>query len=150
MEKEIVTPPELAEPRGFNHGFLIEGGKTLFLAGQDATGPDGSIVAPGDIVGQFEQVMANLAAVVEEAGGTSEDIVKLNVYVADREQYRAHLAEVGEIFAEYVEEYPAMALFEVSGFYKEDALIEMEGFAVIDETAAADPEPKGESTPDSQ
>ena len=133
MRKEVVTPPELAEPSGFNHGLVVDGGRTLYLAGQDATGPDGDIVAPGDLVGQFEQVMENLATVVEEAGGSSEDIVKLNLFVADREAYRAHLAEVGGIFAEYVDEYPAMALFEVSGFFKEDALVEMEGFAVLDE-----------------
>ncbi|WP_290816723.1 RidA family protein [Halovivax sp.] len=138
MRKEIVTPPELAEPRGFNHGLLVDGGRTLYLAGQDATGPDGEIVAPGDLVGQFEQVMANLAAVLEEAGGTSADIVKLNVYVADREAYRAHLSAVGEVFAEHVETYPAMALFEVSGFFKEDALIEMEGFAVLEEEPPAE------------
>ena len=133
MRKEVVTPPELAEPSGFNHGLVVDGGRTLYLAGQDATGSDGEIVAPGDLVGQFEQVMENLATVVEEAGGSSDDIVKLNLFVADREAYRAHLAEVGGIFAEYVDEYPAMALFEVSGFFKEDALVEMEGFAVLDE-----------------
>ena len=133
MRKEVVTPPELAEPSGFNHGLVVDGGRTLYLAGQDATGPDGEIVAPGDLVGQFERVMENLATVVEEAGGSSEDIAKLNLFVADREAYRAHLAEVGGIFAEYVDEYPAMALFEVSGFFKEDALVEMEGFAVLDE-----------------
>ena len=133
MRKEVVTPPELAEPSGFNHGLVVDGGRTLYLAGQDATGSDGEIVAPGDLVGQFEQVMENLATVVEEAGGSSEDIVKLNLFVADREAYRAHLAEVGGIFAEYVDEYPAMALFEVSGFFKENALVEMEGFAVLDE-----------------
>jgi len=136
MRKEVVTPPGLAEPSGFNHGLVVDGGRTLYLAGQDATGPDGDIVAPGDIVGQFEQVMENLAAVVEEAGGTSGDIVKLNLFVADREQYRAHLAEIGEVFEEYVDEYPAMALFEVTGFFKEDALVEMEGFAVLDEEPA--------------
>ncbi|WP_254864708.1 RidA family protein [Halovivax gelatinilyticus] len=146
MDKEIVTPPELAEPRGFNHGFLIEGGKTLYLAGQDATGSDGEIVAPGDLVSQFEQVMSNLAAVVEEAGGTSEDIVKLNVYVADRDEYRDNLSEVGEIFAEYVDDYPAMALFEVSAFYEADALIEMEGFAVLDDEPGRTGD--DESTPD--
>lgn len=132
MRKEVVTPPELAEPSGFNHGLVVDGGRTLYLAGQDATGPDGEIVAPGDLVGQFEQVMENLVTVVEEAGGSGGDIVKLNLFVADREQYRAHLGEVGEIFAAHVDEYPAMALFEVSGFFKEAALVEMEGFAVLD------------------
>jgi enamine deaminase RidA (YjgF/YER057c/UK114 family) len=133
MKKEVVTPPGLAEPSGFNHGLLIDGGQTLYLAGQDATGADGDIVAPDDLVGQFEQVMENLATVCEEAGGTSEDIVKLNVFVADREEYRANLEELGGVFARYVDDYPAMALFEVSGFFKSDARVEMEGFAVIED-----------------
>jgi enamine deaminase RidA (YjgF/YER057c/UK114 family) len=133
MQKEVITPPELPEPSGFNHGVVVDGGRTLYLAGQDASGADGSIVAPDDIVGQFEQVMENLATVVEEAGGSSDDIVKLNIFVADREAYRENLGEIGEIFARYVDEYPAMALFEVSGFFKEDALVELEGFAVLDE-----------------
>ena len=76
--------------------------------------------------------MANLAAVVEAAGGEPDDIVKLNVFVADADDYRANLEPLGEVFAEYVDTYPAMALFEVSGFFKPDALVELEGFAVID------------------
>lgn len=137
MPREIVTPPQLAEPRGFNHGVLVDGGQLLFLAGQDASGRSGEIVAPGDLVGQFTRVMDNLAAVVEAAGGTSEDIVKLNVFVADREAYLAHLEELGVVFRSYLETYPAMALFEVSGFFKEEALVEMEGFAVIEDDAPA-------------
>ncbi|WP_266080902.1 RidA family protein [Haladaptatus caseinilyticus] len=136
MEREIVAPPELAEPRGFNHGVLVDGGKTLYLAGQDATGSNGDIVAPDDLVGQFEQVLENLSTVVEEAGGVSEDIVKLNIFVADRDSYRANLEPLGEVFGRYFEAYPALALFEVSGFFKDDALVELEGFAVIDEEAA--------------
>jgi enamine deaminase RidA (YjgF/YER057c/UK114 family) len=111
MPKRVVNPDGRAEPRGFNHGLLVDGGELLFIAGQDASGPDGEIVAPGDLVGQFEQVMSNLAAVVEDAGGDSSDMVKLNVYV---------------------EEYPAMALFEVSGFFQPETLVELDGFAVID------------------
>lgn len=132
MEREIITPPDLATPSGFNHGVLVEGGRTLFLAGQDASGPDGDIVAPGDLVGQFERVLDNLAAVVEEAGGDPNDIVKLNVFVADRDEYVANLEPLGETFRERFDEYPAMALFEVSGFFKEEALVELEGFAVVD------------------
>ncbi|MDZ7701492.1 MAG: RidA family protein [Halobacteriales archaeon] len=132
MRKRVVTPDGLAEPRGFNHGIAVEGGELLFLAGQDASGPDGEIVAPGDLVGQFEQVMANLAAVVEEAGGEPADIVKLNVFVADADAYRANLEPIGEVFGEYIDTYPAMALFEVSGFFKPEALVELEGFAVVD------------------
>lgn len=131
MAKDVINPETLPAPRGFNHGILMEAGQLLFLAGQDASGPDGEIVAPGDLVGQFEQVMSNLAAVIEAAGGSSEDLVKLNIYVADRDEYVANLEPLGEVFSGYVDVYPAMALFEVNGFFRDEAMIELEGFAVI-------------------
>jgi enamine deaminase RidA (YjgF/YER057c/UK114 family) len=132
MDKQIINPPDLAPPRGFNHGVLTSGGRLLFLAGQDAGDASGRIVAPGDLLAQFEQVLRNLRAVVEAAGGTMRDIVKLNVFVADRDAYRAQLKPLGWIFRDYFGDYyPAMALFEVSKFYQDEALVEMEGFAVI-------------------
>jgi enamine deaminase RidA (YjgF/YER057c/UK114 family) len=134
MERKIITPPTLAAPRGFSHGILVSGGgHVLFLAGQDASGPDGRIGARGDLVGQFDQVLRNLEAVVTHAGGTMHDVVKLNIFVRDRAAYRANSKRLGELFrARFVGHYPAMALFEVSGFYEDDALIEMEGVAVIE------------------
>ena len=84
MPKQIINPPQLAPPRGFNHGILASGGQILFLAGQDASDANGHIVAPGDVVTQYEQVLHNLKAVVEEAGGSMQDIVKLNIFVKDR------------------------------------------------------------------
>jgi enamine deaminase RidA (YjgF/YER057c/UK114 family) len=132
LEKTIVNPPALAPPRGFNHGILVSGGRLLFLAGQDASESDGRIVAPGDLIAQFEQVLRNLRAVVEAAGGAMTDIVKLNVFVADRDVYRANLKSLGRTFREYFGDYyPTMALFEISNFYQDEALIEMEGIAVI-------------------
>jgi enamine deaminase RidA (YjgF/YER057c/UK114 family) len=133
MERKIITPQTLAPPRGFSHGILVTGGRLLFLAGQDASGPDGRIVSRGDLIGQFEQVLRNLKAVVEEAGGSMPDIVKLNIFVRDRTAYRANDKQLGERFrAHFGGHYPAMALFEVAGFYQDDALIEMEGIAVIE------------------
>lgn len=133
MSKEVLDPAGLAPPRGFNHGIAVDGGRLVFLAGQDATGADGDIVAPSDLVGQFEQVLDNLSAVVEAAGGSFADVVKLNIYVADRDDYVAHLEPLGEVFGDYVETYPALALFEVNGFFHEAALVELEGFAVVDD-----------------
>jgi enamine deaminase RidA (YjgF/YER057c/UK114 family) len=135
MNKEIVNPPNLAPPRGFNHGIVVSGGRLLFLAGQDGSGPDGRIAAPGDLVAQFAQVLRNLRTVVEAAGGTMQDIVKLNIFVADRDAYRANLKPLGAIFREHFGDYyPTMALFEISRLFQDEALIEMEGFAVIPET----------------
>ncbi len=132
MQKQIINPPILASPKGFNHGVLVSGGKLLFLAGQDASDVKGKIVAPGDLVTQFEQVLHNLKAVVEEAGGQMQDIVKLNIFVRNRNDYLAKLKPLGQVFRAYFGDYyPAMALFEVSAFFQEEALVELEGIAVL-------------------
>jgi enamine deaminase RidA (YjgF/YER057c/UK114 family) len=132
MQKEIINPPNLAAPRGFNHGILVSGGRLLFLAGQDASDARGQIVAPGDLLGQCAQVLRNLRAVVEATGGSMQDIVKLNIFVADRDDYRANLKPLGALFNQHFGAYrPALALFEVSRFFQDDALVEMEGLAVI-------------------
>lgn len=132
MSKQIITPPSLPPPRGFNHGILTEGGKILWLAGQDASDANGAIVAPGDIVAQYEQVLRNLQAVVDAAGGTMQDIVKLNIFTTDRALYKANLKALGKVmkvfFGEY---YPVMGLFEVKGLYQEEALVELDGIAVL-------------------
>jgi enamine deaminase RidA (YjgF/YER057c/UK114 family) len=133
MSKEIINPADLARPRGFSHGILVTGGRLLFLAGQDASDAEGAIVAPDDLVAQTRQVLHNLHAVVHEAGGTMQDIVKLNVYVRDRDAYVAALKPIGAVFREYFGGYyPAMALFEVAGLFQSEALIEMEGMAVLE------------------
>ncbi len=138
MEKRLINPTALPAPRGYNHGILVSGGgPLLFLAGQDASDGEGRIVAPGDLVGQLEQVLRNLRAVVEEAGGTLQDIVKLNVYVRDRDAYVARLKPLGQVFRAYFGTYyPAMALFEVARLFQDAALIELEGIAVLSQPGA--------------
>lgn len=132
--KKIITPPHLAPPRGFNHGILCSGGKTLFLAGQDAGDSEGNIVAIGDIVGQYEQVVKNLQAVCVEAGGDLQNIVKMNIFVSDAALYKAHLKELAVVHRRYFGKYyPTTALFEISGFYQEHNLVEIEGIAYIED-----------------
>lgn len=132
MARRIITPPSLPAPRGFNHGLLTTGGALLFLAGQDASDSRGVIVAPDDLVGQLEQALTNLRAVVTEAGGVMTDIVKLNIFVRDRDDYLAKRKPLGEVFRRFFDGYyPALALFEVTGFFQSKALIELEGMAVI-------------------
>jgi enamine deaminase RidA (YjgF/YER057c/UK114 family) len=134
MRREIINPPGLVAPRGFNHGILTTGGRLLFLAGQDATGADGQIVAPGDLVAQFTQALSNLTTVVEAAGGKAEHVVRLTIYVKNRDDYVAKLKPLGEVYrSHFGGYYPAMALFEVSGFFQPDALVEIEGITVLPE-----------------
>lgn len=132
MERDIINPPSLARPGGFSYGILTTGGRLLFLAGQTASDDEGQIVATGDIVGQYEKVLQNLRTVVEAAGGTMQDIVKMAIFVGDRDDYRAHLKPLGKVHRTYFgDHYPATALFEISRFFQDGALIEIEGIAVL-------------------
>ena len=130
--KQIVNPESLARPVGFNHGILITGGRLLFLAGQTGIDADGKLVAPGDVVGQYRQILSNLQAVVEEAGGKMADIAKMTIFVKDRDSYLAHLKQLGQVHKEFFGAYyPATALLEVSRFFQEGVLVEVEGIAVL-------------------
>ena len=136
--RQIINPVALPAPRGFSHAVKVSGGELLFLAGQDASDRAGNIVAMGDIVGQLDQVLSNLQVVVESAGGHMRDIVKLNIFVASRDDYIAHLKPLGEVFRRYFDGYyPALALFQVAAFFREHALIELEGMAVVGSGAAS-------------
>jgi enamine deaminase RidA (YjgF/YER057c/UK114 family) len=132
MKKTIVNPPTLAPPLGFSHGIVTEGGRMLFLAGQTGSDASGRIVAPGDLVAQYDQAVANLEEVCRAASGALTDIVKLNIFVRDRDDYVAKRKELGRVhrnrFGAY---YPTMALFGVTALFQEDALVELEGIAVI-------------------
>ena len=136
MEKTIINPPTLAPPVGFSHGVLVTGGRLLFLAGQTGSNADGQIISPGDLMAQYEQTLSNLQIVVEAAGGKMQDITKLNIFIRDRNDYLAQLKPLGVVHRSFFGDYyPAMALFEVSGFFQNETLVEIEGFAIIDTEA---------------
>jgi enamine deaminase RidA (YjgF/YER057c/UK114 family) len=130
--KTIINPPTLPRPRGFSHGILVTGGRLLFLAGQTGSDATGQIVAPGDLVAQYEQTLHNLKTVVEAAGGTMQDIMQITIFIRDRDDYLAHLKRLGQMHRSFFGDYyPATALFEISRFFQDEALIEIEGLAVL-------------------
>ena len=129
---QIINPPELSPPIGFSHAITASGGKTVYLAGQVASDASGKIIHKGDLVRQFDQVLHNLEAVMSTAGGVMTDIVKLTIYVRDKKEYAATRKEIGNIYKTYFGRYfPAMTLVEVSALFEDDALLEIEGIAVI-------------------
>jgi enamine deaminase RidA (YjgF/YER057c/UK114 family) len=129
----IITPPELVAPIGYSHAIASVGGKTVYLAGQVSFDATGTIIHKGDLVKQFDQVLHNLEAALIAAGGAMTDIVKLNIFVRDKNDYAAKMKEIGKIYSEYFGKYfPAMTLVEVSSLFEDDALLEIEGVAVID------------------
>ena len=137
MTKTHVSPASLPTPSGFTHGILTTGGRLLFLAGQTGMDGSGAMAAPGDMVAQFSQALANLQAVVAEAGGAMTDIVKLTLFVTDKAAYRAQLEPIGAAYrAVFGRYFPAVTLVEVRSLYDDQALIEIDGMAVLPETAA--------------
>ena len=128
-----VNPPSLPTPAGYAHGWEVQGGKTLYIAGQVALNQDGHVVGKGDLPAQFRQVCENLKAVVTARGGQMNDIVKLTIYVLSKTEYKAHGRDIGAVYREYFgRHYPAMTLVEVRGLYDDDCLLEIEGIAVVD------------------
>jgi enamine deaminase RidA (YjgF/YER057c/UK114 family) len=131
---ERVNPPQLAEPVGFSHA-VVGAGTIVFLAGQTALDPSGNIVG-GDVVSQFETALGNLLAALEAAGGRPGQLASLTVYAVDLGDYRAHAREIGRVWRRLVgTDYPAMAGIGVARLWDEDALVEVQGFAVLNRPA---------------
>jgi enamine deaminase RidA (YjgF/YER057c/UK114 family) len=131
-----VNPAALARPVGYSHGMAAAAGTHLFVAGQVGWDAAARIVA-GGFVAQFEQALANVVAVVTEAGGEPRHVTRLRIYVTDLETYRRSLAEVGAAYRRRMgRHFPAMALVRVAGLLEEGAQVEIEADAVLPATAA--------------
>ncbi len=125
-----INPSSLAAPSGFSHA-VVATGTTVFLAGQTGMSADGSIV-PGGVVAQFEQALSNLLTALAEAGGSPADLASLTIYIVDMDDYRAHAREIGAVWKRLVgSDYPAMAGIGVARLWDADAVVEVQGFAVL-------------------
>ena len=128
---ELVNPPDLAPAIGFSHAVVAAPGRTVFLGGQTAQLPDGSIGGDG-LVEQFDLALTNLTAVLGAVGAVPEHLVNLTIYTTDAAQYRTDLRELGVVHRRHLgKHYPAMAFFEVRGLFDPAALVELVGTAVI-------------------
>ena len=132
MDLKIINPATLGRPRGYANGVLAPpGGSLLFIAGQIAW-DEGHRIVSADFVAQFERALANVLAVVTEAGGTPDEIARLVVYVTDKKEYCARQKEIGECWRKLLgRHFPAMALVEVKALLEDDAKVEIEGIAVL-------------------
>jgi enamine deaminase RidA (YjgF/YER057c/UK114 family) len=121
----VVNPEGLAPPVGFAHAVVAAPGRTVYLGGQAAQGPDGAIAG----------------ATLADAGGAPGHLVSLHVYTTDAAAYRAALAELGAAYRRHLgRHYVATALFEVAGLLDPAAQVELVGIAVV-------PDPDQEEQP---
>ncbi|MEO6392082.1 MAG: RidA family protein, partial [Pyrinomonadaceae bacterium] len=85
-----------------------------------------------DFGDQFDQALANVIEVVTSAGGTTNSLVRLVVYVTDKREYLAQLERIGTVWrARMGKHFPTMALVEVKGLLEDAAKVEIEGIAVL-------------------
>ncbi len=132
MSLEMINPPSWGAPKGYSNGMLAPaGGRLLFIAGQIGWDANQQLVS-SEFAGQFGQALANVVAVVREAGGGPADIARLTIYVTDKQAYLNDLKGVGAAYREVLgRHFPAMALLEIKGLVEDGALLEIEGTAVL-------------------
>jgi enamine deaminase RidA (YjgF/YER057c/UK114 family) len=127
---ERIDPPGLARPSGFAHA-VVGNGRTVFLAGQTGMDAEGQIV-PGGVVAQFERALLNLLAALQAAGGGPEHLAQLTIYIVDVDDYRSHTREIGAVWRRLVgTRYPATAGIGVARLWDREALVELQGTAVL-------------------
>jgi enamine deaminase RidA (YjgF/YER057c/UK114 family) len=132
---QILQPPDWARPKGFANGISVRGGTTVYIAGQIGWIGEQRFVEKS-FAGQFRQALANIVAVLAQAGGRPEHLVRLTWYVLDKQEYLGSLREVGAAWRELIgRHYPAMAVVQVSGLMEPEARLEIEATAVIPDPA---------------
>ncbi len=121
MSKQIISTNQAPAAIG-TYSQATRHGDTIYLSGQIPLDPTSMLIVDGGIEAQIHRVFMNLLAVCESAGGTLNDILKLNVFLTDM----ANFPEVNTIMAEYfTEPYPARAAVGVAALPR-DALVEMD------------------------
>ena len=133
MPHEFIQPDGWAPARGYANGVLTSDG-WLFVGGQ--IGWSGAQAFEShDLVGQMEQALRNVLAIVENAGGEATDITRLTWYIIDKREYLARQREIGEAYRRVLgRHFPAMAMVVVAGLIEDEALVEVEATAVLSRT----------------
>src|SRR5262245_60562338 len=130
MAKRQVTSEKIRQPSGhFSQAIAVEAkGRLVFISGMTARRADGTIAGIGDIEAQTRQVCENLKSAVEAAGGTLDDVCRVDVYVRNME----HFDRIHKVRREYFKPPPpASTMVEVAKFTSPDYLIEISAIALI-------------------
>ena len=127
---QVLLPPGWARPKGYANGVTARG-RMVFIAGM--VGWDGSgVFHSDDFAAQARQALDNVVAVLREAGGTPEHIVRMTWYVTSKAEYIAAWPQIGRAWRELIGVYnAAMTAVEVSALIEDRAKVEIEATAVI-------------------
>ena len=131
MPKQQISSDRIRQPSGhFSQATVVEArGRLVFISGMTARRADGSIAGIGDIESQTRQVCENLKAAVEAAGGTLDDICRVDVYVRNME----HFEKIHKVRREYFKPpAPASTMVEIAKMTSPEYLIEINAIAVLE------------------
>ncbi len=133
MSTEVIQPEGWARAKGYANGMLTTQGM-LFVGGQIGWNEE-QVFESHDFIGQMEQALKNIVAVVVQAGGSVTDIVRLTWFIIDKREYVARQKEVGEVYRRVLgKHFPAMTMVVVAGLIEDEALVEIEATAVLSGT----------------
>lgn len=126
---QLLIPDTMPKSAGYSQLAVVKGGRVVLIAGQVALDKSASIVGKDDFKAQIQQVFENLKAAVEAAGGSFNDVIKLNAYFVDL----SHASEFREIRDKYinVENPPASTAIQVARLFRPEFLVEVEAVAVV-------------------
>lgn len=137
MHKTVLQPAGWTQPRGYANGIAARG--TLVSVAGQVGWNERCEFETDDFVGQVRQALANARAVLAEAGGGPEHIVRMNWYVTDRDEYLAGGKALGAVYREFMTDadgvvhYPAMMAAQVVALMEVRAKVEIEVTAVVPE-----------------
>ena len=130
MSHKQIHPSGWKPAKGYANAILSEG-LTLNIAGQIGWNENQEFIAK-DFIGQMEQTLKNITAIVKEAGAQIEDLTRLTWYVTDKAEYLANQKLVGNVYRSILgNHFPAMTMVVVTALVEDQALIEIEATAVI-------------------
>jgi enamine deaminase RidA (YjgF/YER057c/UK114 family) len=127
---EILLPHGWPRPKGYSNGVIAQG-RQIFVAGQIGWDAEGRF-ASNQLAGQVKKALENILAVLAEADGKPEHIVRLTWYVTNREEYHAELPEIGAAYRAVMgKHFPVMSVVQVVALMEADAKVEIEATAVL-------------------
>lgn len=127
---QLLHPRGWKQPKGFANGIAAEG-RLVFLAGQVGWNAEQRFDSD-DFVAQARQALANIVALVAEAGGAPEHVTRLTWFVLDKGEYLLRLRELGDAYRSVMgKHFPAMTLIQVGALVEDRAKLEIEATAVV-------------------
>ena len=130
MVKEIIQTGSAPKPlEDYSQAWSVTRAKLIFLAGQVSVDMSGDLVGSGDIALQTRTVMENLKKVLEGAGASLGDVIKLNTYVTNMAEYQERTRDIRREY--FPQDFPASTLVEVKSLAHPEFMVEIEAIAAV-------------------